>query len=94
MLRGCVCVSEGGWMLNGVAGGPHLCKVGRRAQAGKLLCRVDAEWPAVAFGPDGRLAVGGGDAGEEVEAAVAEYKVPLCLYCEILLCSTLSYAAP
>lgn len=62
----------------------HLGKVCGCAQAWELLCRVDAEGPAVAFSPDWRLAVCSCYAGEKVEAAVAKYKVSLCFYREVL----------
>jgi hypothetical protein len=78
------------WVLGDAAGraarvsATHLGKVCGCAQAGELFRRIDTERPAVAFGPDGRLAVCGCDTREEVEAAVAEYKVSLCFYREVL----------
>lgn len=84
------CCSEGVYMLRrrGVVAATttttHLGKVCGCAQAWELLCRVDAEGPTVAFGPDWRLAICSCYAGEKVEAAIAKYKVSLCFYRKVL----------
>ena len=62
----------------------HLGKVCGCAQAWELLCRVDAEGPTVAFGPDRRLAVCSCYAREKVEAAVAKYEISFCFYRKVL----------